>query len=89
MKTTSKIVASANTLTVLRDTLNAYEPSTPDEKLTDVVDMANLPNFGGVSPANTIDVWSWDSENVLLNDGNRYYIERRDPDAWYSRNIAS
>ena len=37
--------------------------------LDQLVDIGNLPTFGGEDPANTSEVWSWDETHVLLTDG--------------------
>ena len=82
----SKINATKN-LTELRNLLNNFTP--PDgQRAEDVIDLCDLPTFGGVTPSDTIELWSWDAENVLLYHNGEYYIEKRDPDAWYDRNNA-
>jgi len=84
MTTTATQVAAAKSLIELRDALNAFEV-TDDRRLEDVVDLPGLPTFGGEDPRRTDGVWSWDADSVLLYDNGRgYYIEQRDPDAWYA-----
>lgn len=88
MSTIKQAVATAGNLKALCAALNAFEPSSPGERLEDAVDLCGLPTFGGVAPSDTRDVWSWDADNVLLfNDG--YHIEKRNPDAWYDRKNAA
>lgn len=33
------------------------------------LDMTSLPTFGGMEPADTSGVWSWDSTRLLVGDG--------------------
>jgi hypothetical protein len=84
MNATQQKVNAANTLKVLCETLNNFDNGV---NLEELVDLPGLPTFGGMNPSDTRDVWSWDAENVLLWDG-RYYIDRRDPNAWYDRRNA-
>ena len=86
MTSLQKRVNNAKTLTELRNLLNGFVPETEGERLDEVVELCALPSFGGVTPSDTIEVWSWDAENVLLYDNGQYYIEARNPDAWYDRN---
>jgi hypothetical protein len=83
MNATQQTVSAAQNLQGLCNVLNDFE-SDDGEILDNVVDLPGLPTFGGVDPSDTRDVWSWDADSVLLWDG-RYYIARRDPDAWYDR----
>ena len=41
------------------------------------INYSNLPNFGGTAPQGIKDVYSWDKQYVLLNDGNGFYLECR------------
>jgi len=87
MNPTQSAVNGAANLQDLCDILNAHEITDDGENvetLADVVDLCGLPTFGGTPPSNTAEVWSWDSDSVLLFN-NEYYIEKRDPDAWYDR----
>jgi hypothetical protein len=44
---------------------------------------ADLPTWG-VAPPDTSGLWSWDATRVLLSDRNgNFFIEPRDPEAWY------
>jgi hypothetical protein len=45
---------------------------------------AAFPTFGGSPPPNLAQVWSWDAARMLFADRDgRFYIEARDPEAWY------
>jgi hypothetical protein len=42
-----------------------------------------LPTWG-VAPPDTSGLWSWDATRILLSDRNgNFFIEPRDPEAWY------
>ena len=42
-----------------------------------------LPTWG-VAPPVTSGLWSWDATRILLSDRNgNFFIEPRDPEAWY------
>jgi hypothetical protein len=44
---------------------------------------ADLPTWG-VAPPDTSGLWSWDATRILLSDRNgHFFIEPRDPEAWY------
>ena len=45
------------------------------------VDLASLPTFGGPIPDDTIGVFSWDADRVLVADGSAWAIEPRYNDA--------
>jgi len=87
MNATQKAVNESSNLIELCNILNEYEPADEYATLDTVVDLPGLPTFGGVDPTDTREVWSWDAENVLLFDG-VYYVEKRDPEAWYDKNNA-
>lgn len=46
-------------------------------KLEEVVNLSDLPTFGGEEPRNTAGIFSWDADRLLLADGNRWYIVAR------------
>lgn len=50
----------------LCDALNAFVPSRDNERLEDVIDLCNLPTFGGDAPADTTGIWSWDADSILV-----------------------
>lgn len=83
-------INKASTLIELKDALSVY-PSLPHssaetlESIIEYVDLTKLPKFGGIPPKRFEEIWSWDSDNVLLYNGHEFYIEQRDPDAWYNR----
>lgn len=33
------------------------------------IDYSELPTFGGDAPSDTLGVWSWDAESLLVGDG--------------------
>lgn len=51
-------------------------PKTP--KLEEVVDLTSLPNFGGEAPAETLGIFSWDKERLLMHDSSWKLIFRED-----------
>ena len=64
MNTITNIHSLLDTLITVRDEAARIEQS-PD----DIVRMDLLPTFGGDEPSNTLGVWSWDPECVLVGDG--------------------
>ena len=79
-------VNTTTSLDELRDVLNAIDDELrqaraehdADERLEDVVDLTDLPTFGGDAPDNTVDIWSWDADRLLIIGG--YGFEFRDRD---------
>lgn len=53
-------IRDALTLSDLCDTLNDL---TPDE--ADLIDYASLPTYGGPRPADTAEIYSWDTTHLL------------------------
>lgn len=43
--------------------------------LGDVINLTNLPTFGGAEPASTLGIWSWDDDEMLIegNGGRDHY----------------
>lgn len=74
---TEDAVRATKTLDDLAAALNAYVAGSQDERLEDVVDLCDLPTFGGDAPADTREIWSWDAARLLRHDGQRYVIEAR------------
>lgn len=65
-------------LETLRDELNNWrEGVSPDVRDQCVVQYDDLPTFGGEEPDDTCGVWSWDADRVLLDNGDRFFIETR------------
>lgn len=78
MKTEQGKINSANTLAELCDNLNKISDDIKGgSDIDQVVDICNLPTFGGVDPLNTKEVWSWDEKHVLVADGSRWSIAAR------------
>lgn len=70
-------------LETLRDELNNWrEGVSPDVRDQCVVKYDDLPTFGGDEPADTSGIFSWDADHVLLDDGDRFFIETRGCHAW-------
>ena len=77
----AKTIPYAENLLHLCDRLNMTEKLASDAgvKLTDHVDTSSLPTFGGVEPSDTIEIWSWDSSNLLRFDStDGWYLSRRE-----------
>jgi hypothetical protein len=78
-----KKIQTANSLVELRDILNEYNSHRYDENFQDVLKDFDwdFPVFSSNAPADTLDVWSYDDESVLLSNGNSdgtaWYIEHR------------
>jgi hypothetical protein len=47
-------------------------------RLEDLVDLTSLPNCGGVEPADTSGVWSWDAQRLLVGDADWEIVSRDD-----------
>lgn len=41
------------------------------------LDMSNLPTYGGKEPTDTLGVWSWDAESLLVGEGTDLSIVAR------------
>ena len=41
------------------------------------LDLSDLPTFGGAEPLDTLGVWSWDAESLLVGDGSDLSIVPR------------
>jgi hypothetical protein len=74
--------AKVNATQSLRDLADALNEI--DDNDLDIVDLSALPTFGGEMPRDTIDVWSWDAEHVMLVEGESFVVVKRDPEAWYA-----
>lgn len=68
-----------DTLRALCDAMNSFVPSHDNERLEDVVDLCNLPTYGGEAPADTTNIWSWDADSILVycDHDNTYRITPR------------
>ncbi len=61
-------IENATSLVELCDAINSFEYSHDDgRKLDEIVDMSSLPTFGG-DDIDRIGAWSWDADNVLVQD---------------------
>lgn len=67
MNATQKAVNEARDIFELCDVLNRYE-EVAGVRLEDVVDLCDLPTFGGDWDCRAVGVWSWDEENILVWD---------------------
>ena len=47
----------------------------------------DLPTFGGVEPRDTIEIYSWDEDRLLLNGGCGWEIVGRDVGRWPGETI--
>lgn len=65
----STVVPDISSLENLRDVLNA--------RALNGFDVSSLPTFGGDTPEDTHEVYSWDEENVLIWDGDNWEIAAR------------
>ena len=73
-------VNRTKTVQELMHVLQEIQSELPNETTIDeVVDMGNLPVFGGEEPDNTINAWSWDDDHILTTtDGSEFYICNRE-----------
>ena len=69
-------INATTTLAALRDLLNSWTPDSEGEgeRLEDVCDLPGLPTFGGESPVDTREIWSWDSENIMTYVNGQYVV---------------
>lgn len=72
-------ITTASDLIELRDALNVFESMELPEgqKTTDYVDYSNLPTFGGEEPTDTYEKFSWDADNLMVSDGNKWILVPR------------
>ena len=87
MKTTAEQtrINAATTLDDLAETLNTIaeelrakeEEDTFAPSIDDLVDVAELPTFGGADPKHTSEVWSWDERRIITASGSTWVIENR------------
>lgn len=42
------------------------------------LDLSDLPTFGGDEPLDTLGVWSWDADSLLVGDGSDFLIVPRE-----------
>ena len=59
--TTAEQIAACTTLDQLLAVMTAMSHDDYD-----TVDITNLPVFGGTEPHNTLGVWSWDAEHLIV-----------------------
>ena len=72
-----KFVDESTTLDMLRCRLRRIErecdEARADDRLADsfddLVDMSDLPTFGGAAPKSTTGIWSWDEDRLLVGEG--------------------
>jgi hypothetical protein len=57
---------------------DTLEDLSSDWRIEDIVDMSDLPTFGGDEPRDTMNVWSWDATRRIVHSGHSYRIEPRD-----------
>jgi hypothetical protein len=76
-----KMVDGALNLADLANILNTIGDELDDITIDQVVDVCNLPVYGGNDPKNTSEVWSWDAENILVdnNGQNKWGLMKRCP----------
>lgn len=70
-QTAMNLIASAVDLDELRDALNCIEVNC-DEVVRGDIDYSDLPTFGGVEPADTTGIWSWDETRLLIEQSERW-----------------
>lgn len=59
-------VTDAADLDALLDALSELDASGVDSEASGLVDLTNLPTFGGTEPENTTGVWSWDEDSLIV-----------------------
>lgn len=69
--TATEMTARINAAQNLSDLHNTIKSGLEqmDEQDRKNFDLSGLPTFGGVEPADTHGVWSWDANSVLIGDG--------------------
>lgn len=69
-------INTCTTLRALCAVLGELDAETSDNRpsLDQVVDISNLPTFGGETPATTDGVFSWNESHLLVTDGSGWRI---------------
>jgi hypothetical protein len=49
--------------------VNKYGWDNENELAAQGIDLCELPTFGGAEPENTLEVWSWDEDSLLVGIG--------------------
>lgn len=65
---TLDFAAAVRAATNLDDLLDVLRNQPEELTLAEERLLASLPTFGGESPSNTDDVWSWDARRLLVGD---------------------
>jgi hypothetical protein len=78
-------VKYAPSLSALSEAINAAEAHIVHNDLgalENYVSMSNLPTFGGAEPRDTVEIWSWDAEDLLIvgPDGKFVLVSREEWD---------
>lgn len=76
------LVQKASNLDELCSTLNAFEQNEDHLPLSECTDLCSLPTFSDNVPQNTMEVFSWDSERVLIDnsgvlEGDNWILAKR------------
>jgi hypothetical protein len=77
MENFSQIIKSSKNLDELADNLNSYEAGKDELKIDEVIDLSSLPTFGKIIPRSTIEIFSWDSERVLIQGSEGFEIQAK------------
>ena len=77
-KTVREMVSGATNLRGLLDALRAVQDALTEEdphnrnlfvRVGELIDVTDLPTYGGEEPDDTIGVWSWDATSLLVGEG--------------------
>lgn len=72
------------------DQLVAFLNNSSDDIRSGVIDLSSLPTFGGKPPGDTLEIYSWDSSEVMFFnelEGRWDVILRSDARAWWNWNV--
>ena len=73
------LVAGATNLDELLSALTRIdEAEDEDEDGRDLIDWTSLPTYGGGEPSRTEEIWSWDSDRLLVGECMPFEIVRRE-----------
>ena len=72
-----KLIESSKSLKELLENIKTAKSCLDDQDISNL-DLTSLPTFGGVEPDETIGIWSWDKDNLLIGDGDFEIVSREE-----------